>query len=258
MQGSPNSRSFWDGRRTALIIAHPGHELLVHGWLEQARPTVFVLTSSACKAGKLKIATTAAIVEQAGARIGCLFGRCTERGLHHSLLLGEKERFNAITQELADALLSESIDFVAGDAAEGIDPAHDLCRVLIDAAIGIAAAVRPNLKNYEFPLLGESGARSSTLHQYISGDAWLRKFASCRAYAEPVEEVQRHVANDGIDSLRMEWLRLATPWAIRNRRNVLYARVNEGRMPAIQFQKHFLPVAGAIHRYVTGGYSRAA
>src|SRR5438034_752023 len=30
--------------RAALFIAHPGHELLVHGWLELVRPFVFVLT----------------------------------------------------------------------------------------------------------------------------------------------------------------------------------------------------------------------
>src|SRR5262245_47381226 len=26
----------------ALVIAHPGHELRVHGWLEQVRPRVFI------------------------------------------------------------------------------------------------------------------------------------------------------------------------------------------------------------------------
>src|SRR5437868_1619892 len=31
-----------DGR-AALVIAHPGHELLVHGWLELARPVIFIL-----------------------------------------------------------------------------------------------------------------------------------------------------------------------------------------------------------------------
>lgn len=30
--------------RAALVVAHPGHELRVYGWLEQARPRVFVLT----------------------------------------------------------------------------------------------------------------------------------------------------------------------------------------------------------------------
>ena len=30
--------------RTALFVAHPGHELRIYGWLERARPQVHVLT----------------------------------------------------------------------------------------------------------------------------------------------------------------------------------------------------------------------
>jgi hypothetical protein len=258
MKASSVSRSVWHGRRTALVISHPGHELLVHGWLEQARPTVFVLTSGKGAGDKQDIATTATIVQRAGARIGSFFGRASNRGLHHSLLLGEKERFNAIAQELADAFLSESIDFVAGDAAEGVDPAHDLCRLLIDTAVGIAAALRPNVKNYEFSLIGDIAARSSTLNQYVAGDAWVRKFTSCRSYAKPIEEIQRHIANDGLDSLRKECLRLATPWAIQHRRNVLYAHAENGRLPAIHFRDHFLPVAASMQRFVMRGHTRAA
>ena len=31
-------------QRAVLVVAHPGHELRVHGWLELARPTVCILT----------------------------------------------------------------------------------------------------------------------------------------------------------------------------------------------------------------------
>ena len=110
MDSSASASSTWDARRTALVVAHPGHELLVHGWLEQARPLVFVLTSGPGNGEAPDIATTASIVQQAGARIGSYFGRCTSRGLHNAMLLGEKERFNAIARGgLADAFLNESI-----------------------------------------------------------------------------------------------------------------------------------------------------
>src|SRR5207302_1404403 len=33
-----------DFKTSALLVAHPGHELRVHGWLERERPLVFVLT----------------------------------------------------------------------------------------------------------------------------------------------------------------------------------------------------------------------
>jgi hypothetical protein len=258
MEATADSRSVWKGRRTALVVAHPGHELLVHGWLEQARPLVFVLSAGVGDNSGPAIAITSRIVKRAGARASCFFGRYTDRGLHNSLFLREADRFNAVVQELADAFVNESIDFVAGDAAEGLDPIHDLCRVLIDAAVGIASSVRPGLKNYEFPLLGNRGACSSTLHQTVAGEAWIRKFASCQAYAAPIDEVRRQIVNDGIDSLRQESLRPAMPWAIQNRRNVLYTRAENGRIPAIHFREHFLPLAGSIHEFAAGGYADAA
>ena len=33
----------WQQRKAALIVAHPGHELRVHHWMELARPLVLVL-----------------------------------------------------------------------------------------------------------------------------------------------------------------------------------------------------------------------
>ena len=254
MEVLPITRSIWEGQRAALVITHPGHELLVHGWLEKTRPLVFVLTSGNGSA----IGTTAQIVQRAGARIGSIFGRCTDRGLRTALLMKEKHRFNSFAQELADAFVNESIDLVVGDSAEGFDPAHDLCRVIVDAAVGIAAQTRPEIKNFEFPLVGGLIARSTALKQRVEGEAWIRKFAHCRAYAEPIEEIQRRLANDGLDALREEHVRLATPWAIRNRRDVLYTRVEDGRIPAIQFSDHVLPVAGSVHRYVSGRHAWAA
>ena len=231
---------------------------MVHGWLEKARPLVFVLTSGSGTGEEAAIGTTAQIVQHAGARIGGIFGRCTDRGLHAALLMKEKERFNSFAQELADAFLDESIDLVVGDSAEGFDPAHDLCRVIVDAAVGIAAQTRLQIKNFEFPLVGGPISRSTTLRQRVEGEAWLRKFASCQAYAEPIREIERRLANDGLDALREEHLRLAMPWSIRNRRGVLYSRAEDGRIPAIQFADHLLPVAGSVHRYVSGKHAWAA
>ena len=31
----------------ALMIAHPAHELLLYGWIEQQRPTIHILTTGA-------------------------------------------------------------------------------------------------------------------------------------------------------------------------------------------------------------------
>lgn len=247
-----------EGRRSALVVAHPGHELLVHRWLEQAKPLVFVLTAGLTRSGTAAVATTAKIVERAGARVSSLFGRFTDQGLHQALLMHERERFNALVQELADAFLEESIDIVVGDAAEGCDPAHDLCRIVLDAAWGIAAKLRPDLGNFEFPLFGSAAGQSQALIQRIEGAAWARKLASCQSYEAPVDEVQVHLDRDGDEALRDECVRPAKPWAIQRRRDVLYTHPVDRRIPAIQFSEHVLPVAGSVERFVAAPRSWAA
>ncbi|MCE9534589.1 MAG: hypothetical protein K8T89_26235 [Planctomycetes bacterium] len=255
MDESSLSRS---DRRAVLVIAHPGHELLVHGWLETARPIVFVLASGNGPEDDDAIVNTAKIVKRAGAKRGGIFGRYTDRGLHQAMMLGEKDRFNSLVQELADVFLNESIELVAGDAAEGIDPSHDLCRLLIDAAVALAAQIKPTLRNFEIPLFGTRTGLASDLRQRVEGEAWCRKFASCRSYAEPIEEIQHWLGTDGIEVLREERLRLAVPWSIQNRNDVRYTRSNRGRIPTVQFQNHFLPVAGSMQRFAKGRHSTAA
>lgn len=250
-------RPVWEGRRTALVFAHPGHEVLVHRFLEEAKPLVFVLSEGVTVDEEPAIRTTSRIVRKAGGRIGGIFGRCTARGLQNALMMQEHERVFALVHELADHLITEEIDLVAGDAAEGFDPAHDLCRVLIDAAAAIAALTRPGLKNFELPLLGPRSNRGA-VRLRVEGEAWQRKYSQCRAYAEPVEEVRLLIETQGIDALREEHLRLAMPWAIRHRRDVLYSSDSEGRIPAIRFREHILPFVQAMHRCVTGGLAAAA
>ena len=61
-----------------LVVGHPGHELMVHGWLEAARPLVMVLTDGSGHAGVSKYASTAALMARAGATPGPIFGRFTD------------------------------------------------------------------------------------------------------------------------------------------------------------------------------------
>ena len=58
-----------------------------------------------------------------------------------------------IVDELAASFARNGIDFVAGDATEGFNPTHDICRALVNAAVAIAERVnRRIIANYEFCL----------------------------------------------------------------------------------------------------------
>jgi len=258
MATTTHSRAIWDGRRTALVVAHPGHELLLSGWMEAARPIVFVLTAGDDSHNGPAIATTARIVEACGARAGGIFGRFTDDGFQQALLLREKDRFHALTQELTDAFLQDSIDVVVADSAEGFDPAHDLCRILVDAACTLATRLRPHLRNFEFPLIGGRLSRATSLRHRLDADAWSRKRDRLKAYEQPIDEVERRIAREGIDALQEESLRLATPWSLRERRDVLYSQSRDGVIPAVHFAEHVLPLAGSVLRFVGSPLGRAA
>src|SRR5262249_5811628 len=103
---------------------------------------------------------------------------------------------------------------------------------------------------FEFPLLGRFVGGTS-LRQKLDAAALERKLTSCRAYDKPIVEVARRMAGDD-GALSEERMRLAWPWAIQSRRDVLYSRPGEGRICAVHFRDPILPIAGAVHQFVSG------
>src|SRR6476469_10620577 len=97
----PKSPSFG---KHFLFIAHPGHELCVHGWLEIARPTVFVLTDGSGRSGRSRIKATTNVLSQAGAEPGSIYGRLTDAAVYRAILNHDFELFLAIAGEFAESL----------------------------------------------------------------------------------------------------------------------------------------------------------
>src|SRR5689334_19417889 len=121
--------------KCALLIAHPGHEIRVHGWLEMAKPVVFVLTDGSGRSGTSRLASTTRLLNRAGAKAGSIFGRLSDRDFYHAVLQRDFGFFRDLTSELSDALVRQHFDFVLGDAADGEILTHDVWRGVIDAAI---------------------------------------------------------------------------------------------------------------------------
>ena len=105
-----------------LLIAHPGHELCVYGWLETVRPRVFVLTDGSGRSATSRLNSTSKILSVVGATAGSIYGRFTDRAAYAAILDREFDLFIRLASELAEALIAKRIDYVAGDAAEGYTP----------------------------------------------------------------------------------------------------------------------------------------
>jgi AcrR family transcriptional regulator len=194
--------------KAALVVAHPGHELCVYGWLEEARPRVFVLTDGSGRTGISRLKSTTKILSRVGASPGAVYGRFGDRELYAALLRGDFGLFERLVAELAEAFVWEEIEYVAGDAAEGYNPVHDTCRIVIDAAAELASRTSGRrIINRDFLLFRRHSAVSDDVHaggiRLTLDDAQLaRKLSVAREYSELKDEVDAFIDQKALEALR--------------------------------------------------------
>ncbi len=174
--------------RAALFVAHPSHELRVHGWLEQAKPYVCVLTDGAGRSGEPRLPRTTAVLSNCGATQGAIFGRLTDLEVYAAILDGDAELFSDLVEELAQTFVAERIDYVAGDAAEGYSVTHDICRIMIGAAVNLAEREHGHrVANFDFLVVGPpdecpSDLRDEAIRLQLDDEVFSRKVKAALAY----------------------------------------------------------------------------
>lgn len=255
---SPKILSCPSDVRAALIIGHPGHELRVHGWIELIRPKIFVLTDGSGRSGRSRLASTQKVVCQNKSQCGEVFGRFTDIELYDMLISREHERLVSLAEELAYHLASDGINFIVGDSAEGYNPSHDVCRLLIDSAV---SRLDYPVINLAFPLVEPPDAVYSYQSQSIyrcnlDDNAFARKMKSAESYQELASELATAIAHHGYESFREEWFATgdrnvfvngcaANPWY----EQYGAAQVKAGHyQTSIQFREHILPLVHALRQ----------
>lgn len=250
---------------SALVIAHPGHELRIYGWLERERPDVFILTDGSGHGGVSRVPSSARVLDRAGARPGPIFGRFSDRELYRLLLAGEVEIFARLTLELAGALAELGVTQVASDALEGYNPSHDLCRVVTDAAAALASRrTGQPIAVYDFPLEAPPDhcpepLRSGAFRIELRGRDLERKLEAARGYPEMAFEVERNLEAHGAGAFAVECLRpVASLEETDSDLESLFPeppyyerygerQVEEGHYESVlRFREHFLPIARAL------------
>jgi hypothetical protein len=243
-----------------LVVGHPGHELRAHGWLEVARPIVMVLTDGSGHTGVSRLASTASVIHRAGASQGSVFGRLTDVAVYRALVEQNLKLFTTIADELAEAIVSHQIRVVAGDDAEGYNPTHDICRLLIDAAVRQARNAREvTVSNLAFGLMNRPDHITPARHDGVScvhldEAALSRKLAAAAQYPEMAAEVAAARTAWGDDAFAAETFRhvptddVWTPGA----EPPFYERHGERRVndglyeQVIRYDRHVRPLADAL------------
>lgn len=254
--------------KTALIVAHPGHELRVHAWLERTRPLVFVLTDGSGHTDTGRLASTDQVLRQAGTRYEASFEALSDRAAYQLILQGQVERIASMISQIVDRLAETETDVIVSDAIEGFNPVHDLCHVIAD---GVASRLERqtgrSVQRLDFLLEGSPRAGShpdrvnGDLRIELSDEMWERKLAAAWAYEELRPEVERGFSSYGPEAFRCETLRPVDPNADLQAQvgaKPQYEIHGEKRVEdgfyddVLRFQEHFLPLAKAVRAWATG------
>ena len=275
-------------RRAILVVAHPGHELRIHGWLETARPEVWVLTDGSGHTGRSRIDSTTRILNDTRAAPGPIYGHMSDADLYQAVLSFDHGRFTSIAAQLAASLLRGDVDCVAGDAEEGYNPAHDICRLIINAAVRFAERqTNRQIRNYDFTLVGPPSRcpdelRADSLWLNLDEAAFARKMSAACNYPELEAEVAAALNGNGkasslqhsdivnrihsrlgvtdANSFRVECLRPVNPHAnsqsLFKAKPPVYEEYGERQVKAghykhvLRYTEHMLPLAAALESHV--------
>lgn len=249
-------------RKPALVVAHPGHELKVFGWLCQSGPRIYILTNGSGGAAS-RLSSTERVLQGSSATLGEIFGQFSDAEIYQVILTEKTATLLQMVDRLAASFVQHGIDFVAGDATEGFNPTHDICRALVNAAVAVAeqATNRP-IANYEF-CLTEWEQHCREVHDYRCWhvhleDALLhKKLKAAQDYTELRGEIQQAIASKGKEYFRMECLKkVIQPFPELVALSKPYyetfgeKRVAEGKYASvIRYDQHMLPILKAIQAH---------
>jgi hypothetical protein len=249
-------------QRAILVIAHPGHELRVHGWLEATAPSVWILTDGSGHTGRSRIDSTTRVLEPTGAVPGLVYGFMTDADLYDTVLNFNYRPFMNLVDQLAAAILHAQVDCIAGDAEEGYNPGHDTCRLIINAAVKLVKRKsREPIRNYDFTLVGPPDQCPEELRDYslwlnLDDEAFARKLSAARNYPELQAEVE--TALNGASQFRVECLRPVNSLATSSFEDEppYYELYGEKQVKSgyyrqvLRYREHMLPLARALDSYV--------
>ncbi len=237
----------------ALILAHPGHELLLHRFLEQVRPVVFVLTDGSGGDRQDRRAFSRQVIASAGAEVGAVFGPHSDRTWYSAILAGDPGPFQKAQRIIADVCAARGARLLVADPVELFNPMHDLCAALAAAvADEVAGGLGERPAVFDYPLDAAWAGDRNGLEFALDAPALQRKIAAARSYAPLSAEVNARV---GLASLATERLRRTDGlelWPERPAQEPFYERFGRRRVSQgayhdlITYEAHVRPIAVAL------------
>jgi hypothetical protein len=221
-----------------------------------------LLTDGSGASGRSRLSSSTALLDRAGGARGPIFGRFSDGAMYRAVLETDTDLFVGIVDEITDVLVRTRVACVVGDAAEGYNPTHDVCRLLINTAVAIAQRIQGReIANFAFPLVGRPDGGvpdpARALRIELEAAAFERKLQAARAYIELADEVATALNGWGTDVFRREYLFAVNPEGGCRPAEIPphYERYGEKRVAAgayervIRYEQHVRPLAEILSRY---------
>lgn len=251
--------------RCALIVGHPGHELRILGWVNKMHPSVVSLTDGSGHAMKHdRLAISKSLLERSGAAPSSLFGMVSDAEIYKRILAQDHDFFLELAKSIADLLIDLDTELVAGDAIEGYNPSHDICRLIIELAVRIASKhLGHAIINYAFPLIGHpslEGSLENGMMIELSAPELAFKLSESQKYAEEVggvmaEEIAVSLTNYGENAFAKEFFHcenIRAALAYFENEQPYYELYGEKQVKAglykqtIKYREHIAPLARTL------------
>src|SRR5262245_54710604 len=235
----------------ALIIAHPGHELLLHHWIERERPVVFALTDGSGPGRGDRSADSARVIARAGGVVGPVFGAAPDRRWYAAILSADLRAFRDVASRIRTACLQHRVTTIVTDAVEFFNPMHDLCHAL---ARGIARAIHAStgksIELLDYAIERRDMKRQSPVRALaLDGAALARKQAAAASVPALAAELRRHADERVHACERLHRADPAVDWPVQLPEEPYYQRVARERVAAgtydvpITYDAHVRPLA---------------
>ncbi|OXG03077.1 hypothetical protein BC749_1011137 [Flavobacterium araucananum] len=246
-------------KKTALIIGHPGHELRAYTYIKKYKPDVFILTDGSGSSNASRIHQSIKLLDSIGAKFQDSIKVFTDKELYNIVLEQDLSEISIYMDSLKNIIIKNNYDVIVGDALEGFNPTHDICRYLIN---GILSAISSDdsskaILNYDFVLDSAPNNISiddnaGGLSLRLSDEEFYMKMEAAMNYPELKYEVETAVNKYGKEVFLWESfgkvsdLNQISNW---NTSKPYYEQFGEKRVKegaystVITFEKHIKPIA---------------
>lgn len=240
-----------DGRdgRPLLLHAHPGHELRLFGWMEQHKPTLFLMTDgSGGGAPRTEHSLQSALL--AGAHPGAIFGMAPDRDWYAAILNADLIMFDNVVSALIEAATANRSSIIVSDAVDGYNPMHDLCEVVAASAVANLRKRGRSVSHLVARAVAGGDGNEIVTEIALDRNAKARKQKAVDAYTPLAGEVQNLLDEDPA-ALSCEHLRRPTfAWDAHwspSWENIGASRVAASKYTQrIEYERHVRPLALAL------------